>query len=104
MARRIGIGAPPENGFAARFISIRRASAHRETEVQRKLPGSDMRIHSVPPNPPRFVLVEAQIDIGPDRIARLRAALRQRPSDVLRRSPCSQGAGRLGHFVKCARI
>ena len=84
MPRRIRVIAPPQRALAARLVEPSRPARDREPDVQRQLPRRDMRIRPVPHHPVRLVLVEAQIQIAPDEVPRLRTAPAQRPLHLAR--------------------
>ena len=88
-ATRVLVAAPPQHRFAARFVERRRAARSGKPEVERRLPRRDVREDAVPHDPAGQVLVEAEMDEGLEKVARLRGSDRHRKPDP----PCHRVAG-----------
>src|SRR5690606_25484666 len=77
----VQIRAPPEHAFAAGLVQIDGAAGDGKAEVHRRQARGNARERAVPDDAPGEVLVETEVDEGPDEVARLRVADRHDVAD-----------------------
>src|SRR5229473_3290338 len=96
-AHMVGISGPPLRALAARFVEFQHTVWHGEAEVERYAATGNDRPGAVLHLASGLVFVEAEMEEGPEVIARLRDAAPDQPMNAARQGV--GGAGGVAHFV-----